>query len=211
MNDADAAAVLEALQPPEPEQPIEVLKPETEKKAEIQIVDGQMQFTSIDQVWRLADAISQSGLAPDSFRNKQQIFIVLLRAMELKIGPFQALEGMMVIRGKIGMTVDLALAMVQASGRLKECSTIHEGEGDEFKAVVTLQRKGRKANTYSFSVAQAKRAMLWGKPGPWTQYSERMLRYRALGFGLRDEFPDILRGIKTAEELQDYPEPNHKS
>ena len=210
MNDADAAAVLEALQPPEPEQPIEVLKPEPEKK-EIQIVDGVMQLSTIDQVWRVARLIRQSGLAPDALRNDQQIVIILLRAMELKIGIFQALEGMMVIRGKIGMTGDLALAMVQASGQLKDCSTTYEGEGDDYRAVVTLHRKGRKANTYSFSVAQAKRAMLWGKPGPWTQYPERMLRYRALGFGLRDEFPDILRGIKTAEELQDYPEPNHKS
>jgi hypothetical protein len=38
-----------------------------------------------------------------------------------------------------------------------------------------------------------------------------MLRYRALGFVLRDAFPDVLKGVKTVEELQDYPneEPKH--
>ena len=29
--------------------------------------------------------------------------------------------------------------------------------------------------------------------------------YRALGFGLRDEFADVLNGTKTVEELLDYP------
>ena len=32
-----------------------------------------------------------------------------------------------------------------------------------------------------------------------------MVYYRALGFGLRDEFADVLKGTKTVEELMDYP------
>jgi hypothetical protein len=31
-----------------------------------------------------------------------------------------------------------------------------------------------------------------------------MLQLRARGFALRDAFPDILRGLVTAEEAQDY-------
>jgi hypothetical protein len=53
-------------------------------------------------------------------------------------------------------------------------------------------------------VEDAKRASLWGKSGPWTQYPKRMLQLRARGFALRDAFPDILRGLVTAEEAQDY-------
>jgi hypothetical protein len=56
-----------------------------------------------------------------------------------------------------------------------------------------------------FSVADAKRAGLWGKSGPWTQYPRRMLQLRARGFALRDAFPDVLKGLVTAEEAQDYP------
>jgi hypothetical protein len=57
-----------------------------------------------------------------------------------------------------------------------------------------------------FSVADAKRAGLWGKSGPWTQYPRRMLQLRARGFALRDAFPDVLKGLVTAEEAQDYPQ-----
>jgi hypothetical protein len=32
-----------------------------------------------------------------------------------------------------------------------------------------------------------------------------MLQLRARGFALRDAFPDVLKGLVTAEEAQDYP------
>jgi hypothetical protein len=59
--------------------------------------------------------------------------------------------------------------------------------------------------TVSFSVSDAKRAGLWGKSGPWANYPERMLKYRARGFCLRDAFPDVLKGLITIEEANDYP------
>jgi hypothetical protein len=55
-------------------------------------------------------------------------------------------------------------------------------------------------------VADAKAAKLWGKSGPWTDYPRRMLKFRARGFVLRDVFGDVLKGLRTAEEVRDYPE-----
>jgi len=57
-----------------------------------------------------------------------------------------------------------------------------------------------------FSVEDAKRAGLWGKQGPWQAYPKRMLQMRARGFALRDAYPDVLKGLITTEEAQDYPE-----
>jgi len=59
-----------------------------------------------------------------------------------------------------------------------------------------------------FSVADAKKAGLWGKAGPWQQYPKRMLQMRARGFALRDAFPDVLRGVISAEEAADIPAPD---
>lgn len=74
--------------------------------------------------------------------------------------------------------------------------------------VATCEAKRRgypQATTVHFSVVDAKKAGLWGKSGPWTQYPKRMLQLRARGFALRDAFPDVLKGLVTAEEAQDYP------
>jgi len=56
-----------------------------------------------------------------------------------------------------------------------------------------------------FSMADAARAGLKGKSGPWQQYPQRMLQMRARGFALRDAFPDVLRGLISAEVAMDIP------
>jgi hypothetical protein len=76
-------------------------------------------------------------------------------------------------------------------------------EGDT--AICVAKRRGRKPVTAKFSVDDAKRAGLWGKQGPWTQYPKRMLQMRARGFALRDAFPDVLKGLITSEEAMDFP------
>ena len=195
--EAPAPALAGILGPPEPAAP--------ETKAEIAIVDGQMQLTTIDQVWRVARLIRQSGLAPDAFKNDQQIVVVLLRAMELKVPIFQALEGMIVIKGKIGIMGDLALALVEASGELESKKVEYSGEGESLSCTVTLKRRKRAAQAYSFSIAEAKLAGLANKE-TWRTYPKRLLYYRALGYGLRDDFSHVLKWIKCLEELQDYSE-----
>jgi hypothetical protein len=55
-------------------------------------------------------------------------------------------------------------------------------------------------------VADAKRAGVWGKAGPWTQYPKRMLGIRARSFALRDVFPDVLGGLDIREEVEDSAE-----
>jgi hypothetical protein len=77
------------------------------------------------------------------------------------------------------------------------------GSGDAAEAVCQVWRKGEdNPVTHRFSVADAKRANLWGKPGPWQQYPRRMLQMRARGFCLRDAFPDVLKGLYSREELE---------
>jgi hypothetical protein len=81
-----------------------------------------------------------------------------------------------------------------------------EGDGESMVATCTAKRRGYETPTVArFTVADAKKAGLWGKSGPWSQYPRRMLQLRARGFALRDAFPDVLKGLVTAEEAQDYP------
>jgi hypothetical protein len=85
------------------------------------------------------------------------------------------------------------------------CEYITESTTDT-EAVCTVKRKGEPEQSRTFSVDDAKKAGLWGKSGPWTQYPKRMLQMRARGFACRDVFADVLRGISVAEEVQDYPQ-----
>ena len=111
-----------------------------------------------------------------------------------------------VINGRPTIWGDAALALVQSSPACEYVKEYIEGEGDNATAVCEVKRRGYPAPTVSrFSMADAKRAGLAGKTGPWSQYPSRMLALRARGFALRNAFADALRGLVTAEEAQDYP------
>jgi hypothetical protein len=72
-------------------------------------------------------------------------------------------------------------------------------------ATCTVVRKGMPPVVRKFSIDDAKKAGLWGKAGPWTQYPDRMLQMRPRGFACRDAFPDALRGLISREEAEDIP------
>jgi hypothetical protein len=67
-----------------------------------------------------------------------------------------------------------------------------------------VKRRDRSPVVRTFSEADAKKAGLWGKAGPWQQYPSRMLQMRARSWALRDAFPDALRGLGIREEVADY-------
>jgi hypothetical protein len=58
----------------------------------------------------------------------------------------------------------------------------------------------------TFNMEDAKKAGLAGKQGPWQTAPKRMLQMRARAFAARDLFADALKGIKSVEELRDYPD-----
>jgi hypothetical protein len=187
---------------PEPE-------PKVAKTAIIPVGPKGVEFKDVDGMFRFAQCYLQSGYCPPAFKRPQQLVIAWAQALELGLTPLQAIQGMSVVNNRIGLMGDLALAMVEASGLLRDISKEYSGEGDSLVCTVTIQRKGRKPHAYSFSVEEARAAGLLDRSPVWRTYPKRMTYYRALGFALRDEFSDVLKGIKTVEELQDYPENNN--
>jgi hypothetical protein len=177
----------------------------TNGRALIPVGPRGVELNDVDSMFRFAKCYIQSGLNPPSFKNEQQLVIAWAKAAELGLSPLQAVEGMSIINNRVGIMGDLALAMVEASGQLEQKRVEYSGEGDSLSCSVTLQRRGREAQTYSFSVKEARAAGIYERSSTWLNYPRRMVYYRALGFGLRDEFADILKGTKTVEELMDYP------
>lgn len=163
---------------------------------------------TIDEAMRLADMLAKSQMVPRAYQGKpEDILVATIWGREIGLATLQALQNISVINGKPSVYGDAAMALVQASPVCEGVDEFFEGEGTPNPiAVCVAHRKGRKPVTAKFSVDDAKRAGLWGKQGPWQAYPKRMLQMRARGFALRDAFPDVLKGLITAEEAQDYPD-----
>jgi hypothetical protein len=134
--------------------------------------------------------------------NTAQIALVIMRGKSLGLDLFDSLENIHIINNKTTLAGDLAMALVEQSGHFVDKQHVYEGSGDNRSCTVTVQRKGREKKVWSFSMAEAKKAgLLEKKSSPWLTFPDSMLYYRALGFALRREFPDVLRGMHLSEEL----------
>jgi len=163
---------------------------------------------SFDDAFRFAKMVAASEFAPKDFKSKpESCMLAIQHGSEVGLSPMQSLQSIAVINGRPTIWGDAALALVQSSPVCEYVKEYVEGQGDNLTAVCEAKRRGYPAPTVSrFSMADAKRAGLAGKAGPWSQYPERMLALRARGFALRNAFADALRGLITAEEAQDYPQ-----
>ena len=163
---------------------------------------------TITEAMEFSKMLADSSMVPRAYQGKPQDIMVCVQwGYEIGLAPMQALQNIAVINGKPSVYGDAAMALVQASPVCEGVEEYMEGEGTPNPvAVCVAHRKGRKPVTAKFSVEDAKRAGLWGKQGPWQAYPKRMLAMRARGFALRDAFPDVLKGLITAEEAQDFPD-----
>lgn len=190
------------------------LVPAQPAKAIVSIGDRGLRPTDMDGLWRTAQAVSKSGLAPKGLESPEAVFVAMEMGLELGLPLMASLQNIAVVNGRPTLWGDSQLAVVRATGELEEFSEWYEVAGkrvprnpsafdDGTTAVCRVKRRGLEASETAFSVADAKRAGLWGKAGPWSQYPARMLRFRARSFGLRDQFGDALRGLLSTEEAGD--------
>ncbi|MBN8828010.1 MAG: hypothetical protein J0H68_04825 [Sphingobacteriia bacterium] len=157
---------------------------------------------NLDEAIKFAEIISKSTVIPKPYQGRPgDILVAVQMGTDLGLKPVQALQYIAVINGRPCVWGDALMAIVQAHPAFEDIQEfIKDGV-----ATCTIKRKGQTPHTVTFSIDDAKKAGLWGKPGPWSTYPNRMLQMRARGFAIRDKFADALGGVITAEEAQDYP------
>lgn len=160
---------------------------------------------STAEAMELAKTLASSQLIPKAFQQRPgDVFVAMLWSHSLGIPIVQGLQGIAVINGKPSLYGDALLAVCMGSGQMADIEETVTGNADNLTATCKVTRRGKPTPVVStFSMADARAAGLLGKPGPWKQYTSRMLKMRARAFALRDAFPDVLSGIASAEEMQD--------
>lgn len=161
--------------------------------------------TSIEEVFRLATAIAKSGMAPRDMSTPEKLTVAILHGLEIGIPPMMAINKIAVVNGRPTLWGDAIPALLLSKG-FKIREEIETGPSGR-AAICTVIRPNGETIERTFSETDAKTAGLWGKPGPWKQYPDRMLQMRARGLAARDGAADVLSGIYLAEEAQDISEP----
>lgn len=160
---------------------------------------------NVEEVWRLSNVFHRSQMAPSTLNTPEKVMVSILAGAELGLLPFQAMQSFGVINGRPVLYGDGLLAVVRSRGfRVREWS---QGADDDRVAFCEVIRPDSgETIRRSYSVADAKKAQLWSKTGPWQTNPNRMLQVRARAFACRDAAADILRGFQMREEVEDYAE-----
>jgi hypothetical protein len=181
----------------------------------------------IEEAFRMAEAIFVSGMYPDSYAaddkgksghhmgtvdkraTVSRIMIGIQKSMEVGLAPITGLSNIYIVNNRPTLFGDGIPALLYGSGKveyIKEWTTGDWGK-DDYTAHCEIKRKDSSMATKAeFSYADAKKAQLLGKKGPWQTHPKRQLQMRARGFAARDGAADILSGLGIYEEVMDIPE-----
>lgn len=158
---------------------------------------------NLAEAMEFAKIIASSDMVPKDYINKPgNVLVAVQTGAELGLKPMQSLQGISVINGRPGVWGDAMWALIISHPEYEDSTE----EKSDTACTITLKRRGRSAVVVTFNMEDAKKAGLAGKQGPWQTAPKRMLQMRARAFAARDLFADALKGIKSIEELRDYPD-----
>ena len=160
---------------------------------------------------RVANMFAQSSMVPEQFRgNIGNCMIALNLADRFRLDPFMVMQKMYIVHGKPGIEAQLAIALINASGRFTPLEFSITGEGDNRQCVATAVKKsdGKKLTGPAVSIKMAKDEGWYNKPGSkWKTLPDLMLTYRAATFFGRIYSPEALLGFATDDEIIDITAP----
>lgn len=153
--------------------------------------------TNMGELVQLATSAGKTGFF--GAKTPEQALLVMMSGRDLGLSYAQSLRAFHVIENKPSLSADgmVAVALV----RRDVCEYFKTIEVTNDHATVETKRAGQEAQRYTFTMADAQRAGVGGKPN-WQRYPSRMLLARARSALARDVYPDLLMGLYDPDEVE---------
>lgn len=155
-------------------------------------------------IWQMIQSIAPTMKDARLFgvATPEQAAAIMLKGHELGLSFTASFEFIHVIEGRPSLSPRGALALILQSPECAgvEIEDISEG-GKPSACKVTMKRKNGLIYTATFSMEDATRAGLVKKDSGWDKYPALMMKWRAIGFAADVVFPDVIGGMKRADEL----------
>ena len=165
---------------------------------------------NMEEVMKMAEYLSKSTIIPKDFQGKpENVFIAISMGREIGLKALTSLQSIYVVNGRPSIWGDALWALIKTNigeGKLVEYARESFDESDPKNPTAICEIKtvrDDKPVIVKFSQADATKAKLWSKAGPWQEYWKRMLQYKARTFAARDACPELLKGLAVVEEMQE--------
>lgn len=162
---------------------------------------------ALDHKYRLAKAMSMSGMVPPHFAGKPEACLVaILYAEQLGEHPMLLFQEMSVINGRPNTSARFAISRANKSGLLKgpiNWKSMGQGDALEVTASATLRETGE-VITATVTMREAT-ADGWTRNSKYNSIPEQMLRWRAATRLINLYMPEVLFGLGVREEAEVRP------
>lgn len=153
----------------------------------------------IEPVSRLAGVIADTEFVPKGLRGSAAaVTAALLYGREVGLPPMTALTQTHVIEGKPAISAEAMRALVLAAGH----ELVFEEKTGAHAIAAGRRRGSDRWSRVEWTLDMARAAGLTTK-AVWKSYPRAMLAARATAELCRDLFPDVIRGFRATEELED--------
>jgi len=148
----------------------------------------------IDSTYRLAKALSMSGLFKDA-RQAELAFAKIMIGRDLGLSATQALMNLHIIEGKPELSANLQATLVRRAPGYDYRVAKLTDEG----CAIEFLRDGESLGMSTFTIKDAQKAGLAGK-GVWKSYPRNMCFARAMSNGVAFFCPEVTGGIRIYSE-----------
>jgi hypothetical protein len=157
------------------------------------------------QVWEMISAIGPAMHKSRLFgaTSPEAAMAIMLKGHELGLGLTASFEFVQVVEGKPALSPRGALALIQSSPLLAglKIDDLKDANGKPTGCHVWMKRTNGFEYEVTWTMAEAVAAGVVKAGSGWDHYPANMLRWRAVGFCADVVFPDVLGGMKRADEL----------
>jgi 5'-3' exonuclease len=151
---------------------------------------------SLEQAIVLAKRLFSSRLFGD-VGNEDGALAKIMAGRSFGLDAMASLRGLNVIKGKVGMSAALMKGLCQSSPL---CEYFRHVESNERYAVYVTKRAGDPEVRWRYTIEQARKAGLL-EQDQWRKRPDVMLRWRCISELARDQYPDIVMGCYTPDEM----------
>lgn len=183
------------------------------ERNELAVANNNLSIFESAEKWELATkmaaSLAKSTIVPKEFQNNaNNALIAIEMASRLRTSPLMVMQHLYVVYGRPSWSAQYVIAMINGSGKYDMELQFEEKADDKGKphsCMCWTEKDGRKVTGPVVTMDLAKAEGWYDKnSSKWKTMPQIMLRYRAASFFGRMNCPDLMMGMYTREEVEEF-------
>lgn len=160
---------------------------------------------AFEHVQRVAKALASSSIVPKEFQgNIANCIVALEMSRRMNIEPFMVMQNLYIVHGRPSWKSEFVIASLRTHPEYAKIRFVRDEEQGGRCRIVATDTDGNILRGSWVSIEMAKAEGWFGKAGSkWKTMPDQMLMYRAASFFARVHCPEILNGMRPADEVTD--------